>query len=367
MKFGVSIHSLIEEKRVVMNTSKLAGLTHCATLVLPRSGVSVALRTSLQQRTRDSLQLLLNEVQRATHADMELQRSLLSTLDIDQRFSPYLYSVYFSLLEHMSEGDAEKVMQTCNRLTEVAENPYCDELVIQSTIDNDIFHSYRMKRLMQSPLDAKKHEIAKEKLDSLYKNKIANVYQTIHQADKHLADEINTLLSMIHLTTEAFPISSLSSMALFGMILIDVDDKKTEAEQHLHLYDSVVHEAAHLYLNLLMSNDPFITNGDDQDYSPARTEIRPIKGILHAHFVFFRSLLAYHAAQDRLSDAKETGLSQNEAEAAPLPALPLSFAVRQHAYRHKFFQGNEILRRSAHFTECGSEFMQVMEQIINDL
>jgi len=114
----------------------------------------------------------------------------------------------------------------------------------------------------------------------------------------------------------------------------------------------------------LMTFDPLVTNGSTLAPSPARQTLRPLKGVLHAHFVFFRLLHAYRSASDMAGNADEPDLSAEAAAHLPIGALPLSFRMRQAVYAARFMQGDAILRSHAQFTERGRMILDSMREAV---
>ena len=349
-------------------------------LALPRAGVSKALRSELQTRLKDSLFKVLTEIARVIPEPFAQERAMIAALDSSRRYSPNLYFAYFSLLESMARSDSMAVVQRCAALRECLTAPYCDEFEIRQGVD-DITLSFAPTRNTAAQSDACRPDFSTGamKCQEQVADECIAVHPPVAQAatrhcaatktfiaarDPDLADELDSIVSVVQLMPASFASEAASSLASFGMILVRPLKSGSEQQKRFFYFDRLVHEASHLYLNLLMTFDPLVTNGSTSAPSPARQTLRPIKGVLHAHFVFFRLLHAYRSASDLAGNADEPDLSAEAAAHLPIGALPLSFRTRQAVYAARFMQGDAILRSHAQFTERGRMVLDSMREAV---
>lgn len=68
-------------------------------------------------------------------------------------------------------------------------------------------------------------------------------------------------------------------------IFVSVGKKNSDLDG-LRLAESILHEAMHLQLSLVEEHIPLIIDNTQVYYSPWREEMRPLRGVLHAIFVF---------------------------------------------------------------------------------
>ncbi|MFM0015899.1 HEXXH motif-containing putative peptide modification protein [Paraburkholderia sediminicola] len=349
-------------------------------LALPRTGSSRALLIELQRKLKESLLKVLQEIERVIPDPLTQLRAMVWALDPSRRYAPDLYFAYFSLLESMARSDAVAVVQRCNALRDCLYAPYCDEFEIRQGVD-DITLSFTRARHTAAESDVCRADfstIAIEREGQTSGECPAvdpSVAQTarrhcaatkifIAARDPDLADELDSIVSVVQLMPPSFAAEAASSLSSFGMVLVRPLEHASEQHQRLFYFDRLVHEASHLYLNLLMTFDQLVTNGSALAPSPARQTLRPVKGVLHAHFVFFRLLHAYRSASELAGDADEGGVPAESAAHLPIGALPLSFHMRQAAYAARFMQGDAILRSHAEFTERGRIFLESMREAV---
>lgn len=79
----------------------------------------------------------------------------------------------------------------------------------------------------------------------------------------------------------------------------------TSAINTMRLAESILHEAMHLKLSLIEKITPLIADNSQQHFSPWRDECRPIRGVLHAMYVF-SAIRAYYKAVIDLHQNLET-------------------------------------------------------------
>jgi hypothetical protein len=352
-------------------------------LAFPRAGVGGALRTQLQTRLKDSLLKVLQEIARVIPEPFAQERAMVAALEPSRRYTPNLYFAYFSLLESMARSDTLAVVQRCTALRDCLYAPYCDEFDIRQGV-NDITLSFTRARDIATQSDACRPDFSTSTLEhqeqaggadlvvpaslaQTARRHCAATKAFIAARDPDLADEIDSMVSVVQLMPASFAAEAASSLSSFGMILIRPLENASEQQQQFFYFDRLIHEASHLYLNLLMTFDPLVTNGSTLAPSPARQTLRPVKGVLHAHFVFFRLLHAYRNASELAVeevDVEEPGLSAAAASHLPIGALPLSFRTRQAVYAARFTQGDAILRSHAQFTGRGRLVLDSMREAV---
>ena len=360
-----------------MNTTveMLDDPTEWRKLIYPASGVSELLRTRLQAKMKDSLRKVLLEIARVMPAKLTRGSDVVAGLDSSRRYSPRLYFTYFGLLQEMARSDASAVALRCDDMLDCLRAPYSDAFEIRADVD-DITRSFLRAHQAATRSDAtflriasnaEHHDtgeaVARCDVKSARRH-FGDLRNAISASNPNLADEISKIVSVVQLMPPAFSAEAASSLAAFGMVLVRPPSGIREQYKRFFYFDRLLHEAAHIYLNMLMTFDPLVNNGTDPAPSPARQTLRPIKGVLHAHFVFFRLLHAYRHAPEFIRQTHAPNPSPDEIERLSLSALPLSFAVREAVYLDKFMQGDAILRSRAVFTKPGQIFLDSMREAV---
>jgi HEXXH motif-containing protein len=344
-------------------------------LVYPASGLSELLRTRLQAKIKDSLRQVLHEIARVMPEKLTNHGDAIAGLDISRRYSPRLYFTYFGLLQEMARSDAGSVAQRCNELLECLRMPYSDAFEVHDQVD-DIAQSFLRAHRSATRSDASFLEIGPNAQDgdacdtversvaASARRHLAEMKTAIAASNPNLADEISSIVSVVQLMPPSFSAEAASSLAAFGMVLVRPPRGIHESHKRFFYFDRVLHEAAHIYMNMLMTFDPLVKNGADLATSPARQTLRPIKGVLHAHFVFFRLLHAYRHAPESIRQTEARAPSPDQLDRLSLSALPLSFATREAVYLDKFIRGDSILRANAVFTQPGQHFLDSMRETV---
>jgi HEXXH motif-containing protein len=344
-------------------------------LVYPASGASELLRTGLQKKMKDSLRKVLLETARVMPEKLTNPGQPIAALDISRRFSPRLYFTYFGLLQEMARSDTSSVAQRCDELLECLRAPYADTFEVRDTVD-DIAWSFLRAHRAATSSNASVLEVALSTTDgdacdtvdcsaaASARRQLAEMKLAIAACNPNLADEISSLVCVVQLMPRSFSAEAASSLAAFGTVLVRPPSQICEPHERFFYFDRVLHESAHIYLNMLMTFDPLVKNGADPAPSPARQTLRPIKGVLHAHFVFFRLLHAYRYAPGYIRQTEAPAPSPEQLDRLSLSALPLSFATREAVYLDKFMRGDAILRDHAVFTPPGQHFLDSMREAV---
>jgi hypothetical protein len=337
-------------------------------LVLPVSGRSADLRTLLQDNVKESLRKIGREIERVLPQSVDGLSFGIERLNTAFRFSPRLYFDYFMLLQSMARSDASAVSARCDALRECLCVPYANRFEVRGQMDDIarcFLHAQRVATASQANV------LSDESDDAIYdpvsdgdaervRRNIAEIERGLAISAPDLADELAALVSVLQLMPRSFSAEAASSLSAFGTVLIRPPLNTDESLTRFFYFDRIVHESAHLYLNMLMTFDPLVTNGATLAVSPARRTLRPLKGVLHAHFVFFRLLHAYRHAPDAIRHTEALCPSRGEMDRMSLSALPMSFSAREAIYFDKFIEGDSIIRSTAQFTQNGQRFFDSM-------
>jgi hypothetical protein len=345
-------------------------------LILPVAGLSESLRTSLQVKIKASLHKLLLEIARLLPDDDIAQFSeAINNLDASRRYAPRLYFAYFGLLQGIARSDRNAILERYEALRICLYAPFCDTFEVRDSVD-EIALSFLRAHQIASRTDASFLDLTTsandsdtiEDLDpsvaSTSRQRMTELHSVLAADVPELADEVSSLVSVVQLMPRSFAAEAASSLSAFGMVLLRPPHDLTQQYERLFYFDRIIHETAHIYLNLLMTFDPLVNNGSELAPSPARQTFRPVKGVLHAHFVFFRLLYAYQHAPYSIRRTEAPSAPLSELNRLSLSALPLSYARRKAVYFDKFIQGDAILRSSARFTPRGQYFFDAMREVV---
>jgi hypothetical protein len=210
-------------------------------------------------------------------------------------FSPWLYNVYFKLLECMDKDDASGVIQIISTLGNADESLYfIQSQRIQAGLVEDwerqvfneearvSFGKYTVKAYSPKAIEVE-----------LFQKAVNKALKLIATADPILIQEVQSLVSSILLVNSPANVGA-TSPKFFGAIYISLPHDIPEKHNDLLLIDQLVHESSHTYLNSIMAHDPLVLNNPQEQFSsPIRADLRPMLGIYHANFVLSRVIRVF--------------------------------------------------------------------------
>ena len=145
-----------------------------------------------------------------------------------------------------------------------------------------------------------------------------------------------------------YSFDGVSSLEVWGLVLINASQKKTELE----LCETLAHESAHCTLFSMSPRVFFVRNTDEDRFSsPLRDDQRPLDGIYHATFVLARM---HHAMSEMLASGKLDAAQVEEARRL----------VRRSA--KDYVGGRETLDEHATFTDEGRAVLAATDEYKKD-
>ncbi|CAM1333171.1 aKG-HExxH-type peptide beta-hydroxylase [Tenacibaculum aestuariivivum] len=181
-------------------------------------------------------------------------------------------------------------------------------------------------------------KLIKHKLITLYINKFEEALKYIKKIDIDLYQETNVLTRDITLL-RGFPFIGGSSLNHFGTSFFNL-----LPEWSIECYaDHIVHEAAHQKIHSIFELEPILLNPNDTlAKSPIRPDKRPLEGIFHATFVFYRlSHFFFKAVENHYSKEGE---------------------IRLHRHLLGFYAGVDQLIEFGKFTPIGIMYVDYLQK-----
>lgn len=303
----------------------------------------MALRRNINAGLADSLL----EVFRACSGHVEIREAeadrIVDRLSAGSRETPYLYSLYFSILAAIERDDIAGVQSLIDRLlaTESAQAG----LLITSLIPEQFpWDAAMVSGYFSAEADSVFRYVVPP--SGLVPERSAQIREALDMLSLHAPrlmgemEEIVTTIILAQGVDEAHPeeagtFQGSSALRAFGGIIVDIEPSPS-------LIDAVallVHEAAHNVLFALAPKDGVVRNGLEERYSsPLRDDLRPLEGIFHAVFVVARMAFAMREL---------IGSGQLTPEQAERAAEILEDCARM------FADGDQTLARHAELTEEG--------------
>ena len=120
-----------------------------------------------------------------------------------------------------------------------------------------------------------------------HEQKVMDAYErAFTQLEKIWPEAWHTVTTFIHhlILVDGTDFIANSQPHYHGAVMVNPDPSWSD----LHYLENLVHEAAHLELNIRRMKDPYLYNSTDIVFSAIRKSQRPMLGVLHAAFVLVR-------------------------------------------------------------------------------
>ena len=266
-----------------------------------------------------------------------------ATIDADGRVEPGVFAAYYRLVEALSEGDRPAADRALERLgatrpapagrrhAPLADPAGCE----RSRTYASLLLDGTSEGLGLTPLPAERA--------AAFAPRFERGMALMREAIPELAGEVDAIVHEVVAVgsdpAAAFQIDGGSHYQLWGALFLNADFHPTDAA----MLEVIAHESAHSLLFGFCTEEPLVTNDDDQRYpSPLRTDLRPMDGIYHATFVSARM----HWAMSRLLAADVLD------EAARTQAAAARDVDRAH-----FEAGWSVVAQHGRMTPLGRELM----------
>jgi len=325
----------------------------------PNSKNALFLHILFQKKIKHSFILLVAEVAKVLQINLDSELSLLQNLDANKKFNLIVYYKYYKLLNLMKSNNVVECKKLLDPLcSDLSNKAYTDKIKICELNNFDWETEFQLEALADKgggnfvKLPATRFTHCQQNVNKalqLIETYCPNMYAEI-------CDHV-TLLRLIGRGETRFIAGS--SLKYFGAI--SIVDPGDDIDALFYFFDIITHETSHLHLHLLMSLDPMVTNRNELYYSPARNTSRPLEGIFHAHFVFYRLLYLYKNAAAHFTEKNNTKIRLDESELnKSIIELPWKYQERWQAYKYKFYQGEAIIKQGAKLTTAGNALLDNM-------
>lgn len=313
------------------------------------------LRTSINASFADALLHLSEACKGHVVVPSDKIAALGDRIGRGSRESPYLFSLYFQLVDAIEQDRLPDVEAYLRKIGDLA--PADDSILITSLRPEDFpWDAETVAQYFSAEADSPIRYVAPSG-DILPDRKlqIAAALDLIRDASPALAAEIDELVTTIIIAGAAkaesnfageAPLAFQGSSALraFGAIL---QDAQLDADI-IDCAASLIHEQAHNVLFALSPMEGVVENPDGQRFaSPLRDDPRPLEGIFHATFVLARMV---YGMSEMLASGKLTRAQMQTAETMKRESIPL------------YFDGLETVHRHGVLTPQGARVLSEMEE-----
>jgi HEXXH motif-containing protein len=179
---------------------------------------------------------------------------------------------------------------------------------------------------------------------------IEHCLAVLDECDPQTALELRAVVSEILVITSNY-INAGTSFRTFGLILVQEAGEKPWTTY----LEELVHEAAHLYLYLLWTEDSIILGDDEATHpSPLRSEARPMSAVFHAMFVLARTVRCLRI------------VGRNERYSEDISSMPTryNYANNPDSFESKFDSAYDTVANNALLTPFGEELLSSTERLV---
>lgn len=328
----------------------------------PNQAGAVILHQLFREKLKNSFIVLIQECARVFHQSFQQQLDFINNLIVAKKFSSHIYSNYYSLLAFMVKNERQSCKKLCEDLCALLsrEELYVSGINIINFQNREWEINFLNDILNQGNQGV--YNCISDGNFELNKSHLSQALEQIKLSSNDMYYEIMDHLNLIELVEGVFHIYSGSSVKYLGALPVALPPQSINPIYYY--FDVIIHEGSHQHLNILMGLDPIVLNKADQTFiSPARKVPRPMKGIFHAHFVFYRLILMYKMASNYFDTRdNKTEQENNHLDDRRIKELPWDFNLRLSAYQHKFKEGEMIIREHAQLTEAGWELFNNMSR-----
>lgn len=243
----------------------------------------------IQKKIINSLEYILSKSQEFINKDLSSHISFIKSIPFNKKISTDIFVLHYWLLESLKNNDkneCEKIIDCILNIQKID----CDLKIIS-------LNDYLYKNKIISWILTNKADLPESKNKpyinfpsteevELSKKAISTLFLILKSKSPNFFKKLKNNTRSIFLC-KSNCIAATTSQLFFGSMIISCPEDIFEKDNLLEYYfDTVIHEYAHIQLNMILSNDPIIINESNYEFtSPIRNELRPMLGIFHAFYV----------------------------------------------------------------------------------
>lgn len=317
----------------------------CLSKALPSPGRAFSLRQKFNLSVINSVKYLLEICEEVVPCEVFSKASHnVSSLDSNLKVSGLFHIINSDLYTSIENEEIKHINQIVMRL---AEDKFQVSSLNYLNITNlnkyyvDIIERMSSETILEK---ARFFELPQKEFEAITRA-VENGFNVIKRVANNFYQEAQELIGeILFLNSEG--VKAGCSFDMWGMIHKSIQHKWGTLSD---IIDFIIHEQTHLYIYLLVDDDPLVLNAMDFHESPLRKEERPLIGSFHATIVLAR---VYHVLIKAV-------------EANAIPSEEMDYCQELMAYyKKRYYVGIETLGANANMTNLGSALIESSHKLV---
>ena len=243
----------------------------------------------IQKKILNSFEYIILKCQEFINEDLSNHINLIKNITFDKKISTNIFVLHYWLLESLENNDRIECKKVLDYILQTQPIDYDVKIL---SLNDYIFKEKILYWVLNNKIDLPESKNkpyinfpSTEEVE-LSKKAISNLFLILKSKTPHFFKHLSKNTRNIFLC-KSNCIAATTSQLFFGSMIISYPEDVFEQNNLLEYYfDTIIHEYAHIQLNMILSNDPIIINESDYEFtSPIRNELRPMLGVFHAFYV----------------------------------------------------------------------------------
>jgi hypothetical protein len=244
---------------------------------------------SIQKKILNSFEYIILKSQEFINEDLSNHIIFIKSISFNTKISTDIFILHYWLLESLENNDKCECKRALDCIINAQKIDYDVKIL---SLNDYIFKDKILSWILNNKIDLPEsknipyiHFPSTEEVVSS-KKEISNLFLILKSKTPHFFKHLSKNTRNIFLC-KSNTIAATTSQLFFGSMIISCPEDDFEKDNLLEYYfDTVIHEYAHIRLNMILSNDPIILNESNYEFtSPIRSELRPMLGVFHAFYV----------------------------------------------------------------------------------
>ena len=243
----------------------------------------------IQKKILNSFEYIILKSQEFINEDLSNHIFFIKNILLFKKISTDIFVLHYWLLESLENNDKDECKKVLDCILNIQKIDYGIKIL---SLNDYIFKEKILSWILNNKSDLPESKNtpyiyfpSTEEIESS-KKEISNLFLILKSKTPHFYKQLRKNTRNIFLC-KSNVIAATTSQLFYGSMIISCPEDDFEKNNLLEYYfDTVIHEYAHIRLNMILSNDPIILNESNYEFtSPIRNELRPMLGVFHAFYV----------------------------------------------------------------------------------